>query len=161
MTGSTASPTTKGCFDQRIELAKIDGWPRSTFGLTQAALACGMEMQRIAMNARLACGALALLIGAGAAGAEPPPLYNPAVLNIGFICQWQDRCMDRQRVAMKRALRYVAKYRPPAWKIELCNRNASRVRVRGDWKRGRVDWVGFDRCIRNPTLHQTMRLSRR
>ena len=53
--------------------------------------------------------------------------------------------MRSQQKAMKRALGYVKKADPPTWRIHLCNRNASR-------KRGRVDWVGFDNCIRNAVL---------
>jgi hypothetical protein len=114
------------------------------------------------MIVRLACGLIALgIAGAAAASAEPPLLHNPAVLNIGFICRWEDRCMDRQNHAMKKSLAYVAKHHPPQWRVELCNRNASRVRTRGDWKRGRVDWIGFNKCVRNASLRQQVRLSRR
>jgi hypothetical protein len=90
-------------------------------------------------------------IGTGAE-ADVAPLYNPAVLNIGFVCRWQDRCMSDQQKAMVRALKYVGKYQPAASKIRLCNRQASRVQYWGDWKRGRVDWIGFDNCIRNARL---------
>ena len=89
---------------------------------------------------------LALAAGAApAASAKLPPLRDPVFLNIGFVCQWRDRCIERQRSAMKRSLSYVSKHRPPAWKIQLCNRNASR-------SRDRVDWIGYDHCIRNPRL---------
>jgi hypothetical protein len=46
---------------------------------------------------------------------------------------------------MARALTFVRKQRPPVWRVQLCNRNASRGR-------NRVDWVGFDNCIRNAAL---------
>jgi len=82
--------------------------------------------------------------GTGAA-AKPPPLRNPALLNIGFVCRWQAPCIRRQDQAMGRALRYVAKYQPPAWKIQLCNRNSSRNGTR-------KDWIGFDNCVRNAAL---------
>jgi hypothetical protein len=75
----------------------------------------------------------------------PPPLYDPVFLNVGFVCRWEARCMDRQRSAMKRALKFVRKTSPPSWRIHLCNRNAGR-------NRERVDWVGFDHCIRNEAL---------
>ena len=74
--------------------------------------------------------------------ATAAPLHDPVSLNIGLNCQWQPRCMDQQRSAMKRALTYVRKAQPAAWRIHQCNRNAAR-------KRNRVDWVGFDNCIRN------------
>jgi hypothetical protein len=62
--------------------------------------------------------------------------------------------MNNQRRAMSRALKYVTKYAPPAWRIQQCNRNASR-------SRGRVDWIGFDNCVRNARLvYQTPRLPR-
>jgi len=76
---------------------------------------------------------------------QPPPLKNPAILNIGFVCHWQESCIGRQQAAMGHALKYVAKYQPPAWKIQLCNRNAGRNGTR-------VDWVGFHNCVRNPDL---------
>ena len=53
--------------------------------------------------------------------------------------------MDRQDDARKHALKYVRKKGPAAWRVQLCNRNAHR-------KAQRVDWVGFDNCIRNSTL---------
>ena len=74
-----------------------------------------------------------------------PPLGDPVSLNIGINCQWQQACMKTQSKAMKRALNYVRKTQPPPWRVQLCNRNAGRQRVR-------VDWVGFDNCIRNATL---------
>jgi len=103
------------------------------------------------MRKRLALLAMLLPI-AGAAPAGPPPLRNPALLNIGFICQWQPRCMQRQQKAMREAIAFVDRRRPPAWKVQMCNRNASRAQVRGDWRRGRVDWIGFNNCIRNRRL---------
>ncbi len=74
-----------------------------------------------------------------------PLLDDPVTLNIGFVCQWQQRCMALQKKAMKRSLKMVRKEQPPTWRIEMCNRNASRNRYR-------VDWVGFENCIRNTTL---------
>lgn len=86
-------------------------------------------------------------------GAEPrgkPPIVNPAILNIGFVCRWQSLCMTRQERAMDRSLRYVRKQKPPAWKVQLCNRNARRAKTR-------VDWIGFDNCIRNKALTKSRR----
>ena len=86
-----------------------------------------------------------LTVSAAAAAPAAAPLYEPVALNIGLSCQWQQHCIGKQERAMKRALKYVRKYEPPKWRIHLCNRNASR-------KRGRVDWIGFDHCIRNESL---------
>lgn len=107
------------------------------------------------MNRKLALAALALVpAGAWSVGAwsiaaqaatKAPPLRNPALLNIGFVCKWQARCIRRQQSAMSRALGYVRKYRLPSWKVQLCNRNAGRNGTR-------VDWIGFNNCVRNPAL---------
>lgn len=77
--------------------------------------------------------------------AARPPLGDPVALNIGINCQWQQNCMKTQGKAMKRALKYVRQAEPPLWRVQMCNRNAGRQRMR-------VDWVGFDNCIRNSTL---------
>jgi len=98
-------------------------------------------MERILAAAALA----AIPLSAGTA--RPAVLHDPIALNIGVNCQWQPRCMEGQRSAMKRALGFVAKTRPPQWRIQLCNRNASRGG-------NRVDWAGFDHCIRNSGLRQ-------
>jgi len=79
------------------------------------------------------------------AGEARPPLGDPVALNIGINCQWQQSCMKTQSKAMKRALKFVKKTEPPLWRLQLCNRNAGRQRLR-------VDWVGFDNCIRNTVL---------
>jgi hypothetical protein len=95
---------------------------------------------------RWAALALVLAVGSAAAQAQPrAPLYDAIALNIGINCQWQPRCMTGQQRAMKRALKYVKKYQPATWRVELCNHNAGR-------KSYRVDWVGFDNCIRNTNL---------
>ena len=86
-----------------------------------------------------------LVFSAATAAPAAAPIYDAVSLNIGLTCQWQERCIARQQRAMKRALKYVDKYDPPAWRIQLCNRNASR-------KRNRVDWVGFENCVRNAAL---------
>ena len=94
--------------------------------------------------------ALALVAGARPARAAAP-LYDPVSLNIGINCQWQQRCQQQQRSAMAYAARYIAAKHPPLSKIHLCNRNARRGPAR-------IDWVGFNRCIRNrsvggPAIH--------
>ncbi len=101
---------------------------------------------------KLKLGIAALAIAAGAADARRAnaPLQNPALLNIGFVCRWNSACMNKQQRAMNRALAYVRKYRPATWKIHRCNRNASR-------QRGRVDWIGFNNCIRNPAVRPLAR----
>jgi hypothetical protein len=85
------------------------------------------------------------IFAARADAAQRPMLYDAVALNIGVNCQWQSRCMKQQRGAMKHALSYVTKEKPPQWRVHLCNRNASRGGVR-------VDWLGFDHCIRNAAL---------
>src|SRR3954470_3949559 len=90
--------------------------------------------------------ALPLVMWPAAADAQPrPPLQDGSALNIGLNCQWQQRCIKDQQRAMKRALKFVRKEQPPVWRVQLCNRNAGRQRYR-------VDWVGFDNCIRNTVL---------
>ena len=74
-----------------------------------------------------------------------PPLADPVTLNIGINCQWQQQCIKSQTKAMKRSLKYVKQAQPPLWRVQMCNRNAGRQRLR-------VDWVGFDNCIRNTVL---------
>ena len=91
-------------------------------------------------------GRLVLLaLSAQAAAAPRPAVRDPVSYNIGASCRWQKRCIAQQREAMKAALNYVGTQRPPFWRIELCNRNARRVGHR-------VDWIGFNNCIRNPAL---------
>lgn len=102
---------------------------------------------------RLALVMLALSPGAADGRSVRAPLRDPAFLNIGFVCRWNSQCMTKQQRAMNRALAYVKKYRPPAWKIQRCNRNASR-------QRGRVDWIGFNNCIRNPLVRPLPRTRR-
>jgi len=104
----------------------------------------------------IAIAAASAALAAGAAGAKLPPLRDPVFLNIGFVCRWETRCIERQQRAMKRSLAFVKKQRPPAWKVQLCNRNASRYRGRG-----RVDWVGYYNCIRNPKLLRPAPVARR
>jgi hypothetical protein len=90
--------------------------------------------------------ALAFLLSPAAAYSGPrAPLHDPTALNIGLNCQWQQRCINDQQRAMKRSLKFVRKQQPPVWRVQLCNRNAARQRFR-------VDWVGFENCIRNATL---------
>jgi hypothetical protein len=98
------------------------------------------------MERILAAAALAA-IPLSASPARMAVLHDPIALNIGVNCQWQARCMARQRAAMERALHFVSKARPAQWRIQLCNRNASRGG-------NRVDWIGFDHCIRNGVLQQ-------
>lgn len=46
---------------------------------------------------------------------------------------------------MRQALAFLAQKSPRAEKVALCNRNAARSRQR-------VDWIGFNNCIRNPKV---------
>jgi hypothetical protein len=103
---------------------------------------------------RWVLGALLIAMGTSASAAQARvPLYDSISLNIGLNCQWQRNCMVAQQRAMKRALAYVKSRRPAAARIHLCNRNARRAR-------NRVDWVGFDNCIRNAWLRTPQRSSR-
>ena len=74
-----------------------------------------------------------------------PPLVNPVLLNMGFVCKWQDKCIKRQQRAMTRSLRYLKVHSIPSWRVRVCNRSASRGGTR-------KDWVGFNNCIRNPEI---------
>ncbi|MFL6759322.1 hypothetical protein [Sphingomonas sp.] len=98
------------------------------------------------MKQFLAAAALAA-IPLSATAERRAVVHDPVVLNIGVTCQWQPRCIAQQRRAMTGALGFVARSRPSLWRLQLCNRNASRG---GD----RFDWVGFDHCIRNADLRQ-------
>lgn len=86
-----------------------------------------------------------LLAGGTGAFASGAPIYDSVRLNIGLNCRWERQCIAAQTHAMHRALSYVTARRPSHSLIHLCNRNAKRSRFR-------VDWVGFDNCIRNPLL---------
>ena len=101
------------------------------------------------MNSRLFLVAL-ILTSAGTHAAvsqarSKPPLRNPALLNIGFVCRWQERCIRTQEKAMVRSLKYMRTYPPAPWKVQLCNRNSARNGTR-------KDWVGFENCLRNMAL---------
>jgi hypothetical protein len=103
---------------------------------------------------KLLFGAFALsaptAIGAQERWDPVPPLRDPALLNIGFVCRWQRACMTKQDRNMRSSLHYVKTRKPPVWKIQVCNRNASRNGTR-------KDWVGFNRCIRNPAIRSQKR----
>jgi hypothetical protein len=94
-------------------------------------------------------GVLAGLLVAAASYATAaqarPPIYDSVRLNIGMNCRWERKCIAAQHKAMNAALKYVRNARPAAARIHVCNRNASRGR-------NRVDWIGFNNCIRNATL---------
>lgn len=93
-----------------------------------------------------AAAALLVMISAtGHAGQTSAIRADPVALNIGLICQWQMACISRQKRAMDKSLKYVAKYGPPQWRVQQCNRNASRGGQR-------KDWIGFDKCVRNAAL---------
>lgn len=94
-----------------------------------------------------AVAALTVLGIASAGAAAQAPLYDSVRLNIGLNCRWERRCIAAQTRAMQRALAYVRTRQPSHAAIHLCNRNATRGRFR-------VDWVGFDNCIRNVSLRR-------
>ena len=104
-----------------------------------------MDRVKPALRALLPITACAAAFALTVAAYARPPLTDPTVLNIGLNCQWQSRCMKAQSKAMKHALKFIRKTPPPVWKIELCNHNAGRSSAR-------VDWVGYDHCLGNPSL---------
>jgi hypothetical protein len=104
------------------------------------------------MGGKVAVAALAL-IASGFEARAAAPIYNAVALNIGVNCQWQQRCIGKQRRAMDDARKYMSKASLPLWRIHLCNRNAARSRAR-------VDWIGFNNCIRNPALQPPPRPAR-
>jgi len=107
----------------------------------------------MAMKWILAAAALAA-IPSTASAKRQPVLHDSVALNIGVNCQWQPRCMAQQRKAMSSGLKFATHRRPPQWRVQLCNRNASRGG-------NRVDWIGFDHCIRNTALTRPARAKRR
>jgi hypothetical protein len=92
---------------------------------------------------------LALLASSGGARALAP-IHDPVALNVGINCQWHRSCERRQFRALGDARQYIARAHPPLWRIHLCNRNAAR-------SASRIDWVGFDNCIRNTRLKRPPR----
>ncbi len=78
------------------------------------------------------------------------PLYNPVALNVGINCQWERNCERRELKAMGDVQKFIVKKHPPLWRIHLCNKNARRSAAR-------VDWVGFNDCIRNTHLTASFR----
>jgi hypothetical protein len=94
---------------------------------------------------------VALALAAARVQGHAAPLYDAVALNIGVNCQWQKACQQRQRNAMNEAHRFIAAANPPVWRIHLCNRNAARGTAR-------IDWVGFNDCVRNPNLHRPRRI---
>src|SRR5947209_995004 len=107
----------------------------------------------MAMKWILAAAAL-VAIPSTASAARQPVLHDSVALNIGVNCQWQSRCIAQQRKAMNNGLEFVTHRRPPQWRVQLCNRNASRGG-------NRVDWIGFDHCIRNTSLTRPARVIKR
>jgi hypothetical protein len=93
------------------------------------------------MGRKVAVAAIAL-VAWRAEGHAVAPLDDPVMLNVGINCQWQRSCERRQLKAMASAHAFIARSRPPLWRIQLCNRNARRSIAR-------IDWVGFDDCLRN------------
>lgn len=85
----------------------------------------------------------ALLLSSGSSAFAAAPLFDSVRLNIGINCRWERKCIGSQTRAMDSALSYVKSRRPAQFLIHLCNRNAKR----GPY---RVDWIGFNNCIRNP-----------
>ena len=106
------------------------------------------------MKRILGAAAVLTVLPVGAGANARAILYDAVALNIGVNCQWQTGCMRQQRSAMKRALADVEQERPAHWRVQQCNRNASRGP-------NRVDWVGYDHCIRNPAIKPQGRKAKR
>lgn len=83
-----------------------------------------------------------------------PPIDNPVLLNMGFVCKWQNPCITKQERAMKRSLRYVRIKAVPVWKIRVCNLNSGRGGTR-------KDWVGFNNCIRDAAIRPLRPVTKR
>ena len=83
---------------------------------------------------------------APAVSAKLPPLRDPVFLNIGFVCQWQEECIQKLQRAMKQALAYGKKSKPSNWAVQFCNRRATFRRS------GRIDWISYNTCIRSPRV---------
>jgi len=96
------------------------------------------------VRGRAVLAAFALFSVAAQARATAP-IYDPMTLNIGINCQWQQSCQRKQTRAMNDARKFIAAYDVPLWRIHLCNKNARRGTAR-------LDWIGFNACIRNPQL---------
>jgi hypothetical protein len=101
----------------------------------------GLKLQLVAVAVAVAAGG-----SAPSAEAKVPPLHDPVFLNIGFVCQWQDSCITKQKRAHKRSLSYMKKSKPASWKVHFCNRRATFRRT------GRIDWISYYHCIRNPKI---------
>ena len=95
------------------------------------------------VGSRGICTAVATaLLGAAPLDARVAPLRDPVLIRIGMICRWDNGCIGRQLTAMEKALDFVRTKSPPPSRVQACNRNASRGGQR-------VDWIGFNNCIRN------------
>jgi hypothetical protein len=85
------------------------------------------------------------VIGAASRALALAPIYDPVALNIGINCHWLRSCQLKQRNAMSDSRRFMAREHPATWRIHLCNKNARRGPAR-------IDWIGFNNCIRNSHL---------
>ena len=115
-------------------------------------LACGCRAGGRGDSAlRLTLVGLAAVLGAmaPAASAKTPPLRDPVFLNIGFVCQWQEECIQKQQKAMKQALAYGKRAKPTNWQVQFCNRRATFRRS------GRIDWISYYSCIRSPKVRES------
>jgi len=114
-------------------------------------LAFGVVPVMRGIGLRVTLAGLAIAIGASgtAMAAKLPPLRDPVFLNIGFVCQWQENCIQKQQKAMKSALAYGKKAKPSNWAVQFCNRRATFRRS------GRIDWISYNTCIRSPKVRGT------
>jgi hypothetical protein len=112
---------------------------------TVALLTFGCQFRRV--RGKVALATLSLFFVAADARATAP-IYDPMTLNIGINCHWQQSCQRKQANAMNDARKFIDVYQIPLWRIHLCNKNARRGPAR-------LDWIGFNACIRNPQLAPT------
>lgn len=89
--------------------------------------------------------ALVVLLLCAPEPAEGRSGVHPVLRNIASLCRGQPACVARQQYAMRQAMTFMVQKKPAVRKVELCNRNAARSRQR-------VDWIGFNNCIRNPRV---------
>ena len=121
-------------------------WFTGVFPLTLQLPLSKVSVTFAGMGRKVVVAAFAL-IAAPDPGHAVAPLYDPVALNVGINCQWEPRCQRRELKAMSQAREYIARAHVPLWRIHLCNRNARRSAAR-------VDWIGFNDCIRNRHLQR-------
>ena len=96
----------------------------------------------------------ASLLLLGAVSASRAPVRDRLALNIGINCRWEPQCIRTQQFGRRDAVQYIRRYNPPRWRIAQCRRNARRYG-------NRLDWTGFNNCVRNAAIRYRPRALRR